>query len=77
MVKRMNGRANDVRDELRNQAIAMVRRPRRDALTWLMLVTLSASAGGCAVAEALIDGLYGGISDTVSTVVTGALLGGE
>ena len=39
-------------------------------LTWLIVL-----CGGCQVEEALIDGFYGGISDTVATVVAEALLG--
>jgi hypothetical protein len=30
---------------------------------------------GCAAGDALIDGLYAGISDTVAAIVSGVLLG--
>ncbi len=35
-------------------------------LSWLSLI----SAGGCRVGEALVDGVYGGISDSVSTLIS-------
>jgi hypothetical protein len=39
-----------------------------------VLTLLLGLCGGCQVEEALIDGFYGGISDTVATVVAEALL---
>ena len=39
-----------------------------------MWVCLAAGIGGCSVRDAFVDGLFGGVSDTVATVVSNALL---
>ncbi len=39
-----------------------------------LLVCLAAGVGGCAIGEAAVDGLFAGISNTISTVVSDALL---
>jgi hypothetical protein len=69
----MNNVRNDLRDEVRDQTVAMLRHPKRHLVAWLFLIALT--TGGCAVMDAVLDGVYGGVSDTVSGIVTGALLG--
>ena len=39
------------------------------------LVSLLWTGTGCSLQESLIDGFYGGISDTVAAIVSGAALG--
>ncbi|MCG3126635.1 MAG: hypothetical protein CHACPFDD_01486 [Phycisphaerae bacterium] len=41
---------------------------------WFGAVSI-AGAAGCSVQEALVDGLYGGVSDTVASIVSNLLLG--
>lgn len=41
----------------------------------LATVACLAPAAGCSFQEALADGFYGGISDTVAAVITRVLLG--
>lgn len=48
----------------------------RNRFAWIVLLGLSAGVGGCSVGEAVIDGFYGGISDTVAGVIAELLLGG-
>jgi hypothetical protein len=43
-------------------------------LTWKGLLLVSMFCGGCDFGQAAVDGLYGGISNTVATVVSNALL---
>ncbi len=38
------------------------------------LVSLLWTGTGCSLQEALIDGFYGGISDTIAAIVSGAAL---
>lgn len=45
------------------------------ALTLVSLAALAMMVTGCAAGDALIDGLYAGISDTVAAIVSGVLLG--
>ena len=37
------------------------------------MVFLLSTGTGCSLHEALIDGLYGGVSDTIAAIVSGAL----
>ena len=39
------------------------------------LVSLLWTGTGCSLQEALVDGFYGGISDTIAASVSGAALG--
>ena len=39
------------------------------------LVSLVWTGTGCSLQEALVDGFYGGISDTIAAIVSGAALG--
>lgn len=43
------------------------------ARIWVGVVGLGLN-GGCTASEALVDGFYGGISDTVATLVSDVLL---
>lgn len=49
-------------------------RPLRWSLFLLCGIVLPMGAG-CQLAESLVDGFYGGISDTVSAAISGFLLG--
>ncbi len=42
----------------------------------VVLLVLCGSAG-CSFQEALLDGFFGGISDTIATIVSNVLLGGN
>ncbi len=44
-------------------------------LVMVGVVSLLWTGTGCSLQEALIDGLYGGISDTIAAIVSGAALG--
>lgn len=39
------------------------------------MLLIVAAACGCSFQEALADGFYGGISDTVAAIISGLLLG--
>ncbi len=41
--------------------------------SFLLLVAMSTA--GCSLQEALIDGAYGGVSDTIAAVISETLLG--
>ena len=49
----------------------------RGRVFWILLTSLPLTTAivGCSFSEALLDGFFGGISDTVATVVTEAALG--
>lgn len=57
--------------------MTMTRLGNRRGWASLILAVLLGGAGGCSVQEAVVDGFYGGISDTVaefvSTLITGAI----
>ena len=54
----------------------MMKKRKNDQLVVVtaLLVCLAAGVGGCAIGEAAVDGLFAGISNTISTVVFDALL---
>ena len=39
------------------------------------LLSVVSFGGGCSLAEAVVDGFFGGISDTVATLVSNSALG--
>ena len=39
------------------------------------MLTLVSTTAGCSLTEAIVDGLFGGISDTVAALVSQAALG--
>ena len=39
------------------------------------MLSLLSTGTGCSLQEALVDGFYGGISDTIAAIVSGAALG--
>jgi hypothetical protein len=39
------------------------------------ILSLATTNTGCALSEAILDGVYGGISDTVAAIVSEATLG--
>ena len=45
------------------------------ALTFVSSAAFAMMATGCVAGDALIDGLYAGVSDTVAAIVSGVLLG--
>jgi hypothetical protein len=47
---------------------------RAGLLTWLVAWTGVLSAG-CQISDSLADGLYGGVSDVVSSIISDAILG--
>ena len=53
--------------------VAAMGRARR-ILPLVLLTIYVVSSCGCTAAEAIVDGLYGGLSDTVSTIVSDAFL---
>lgn len=56
----------------------MTRTPKTCARTALLsaaVVTLSMGTTGCSLPEALLDGLFSGISDTVAGIISGIVLG--
>jgi hypothetical protein len=42
---------------------------------WIGPALVLTSAAGCRVGDAVIDGAYGGISDTVAGIISGVILG--
>ncbi len=44
-------------------------------LLFLALLVLAPAGLGCSFEEAVVDGFYGGISDTIATVISDAALG--
>ncbi len=52
----------------------------RDFIRSLVLIAAAVPVlgiGGCALGESVVDGFYGGISDTVAAVISALLLGGR
>jgi hypothetical protein len=48
----------------------------RQGVTAVALVLLATGVGGCGLQEAVVDGVYGGISDTVAAALSNLLLRG-
>ena len=55
----------------------MVKKPESGIRKWLLLgmLPLLPIATGCSLQEAVVDGFFGGISDTVSALVSDAAVG--
>lgn len=49
----------------------------RNARFWTAMAALllACGASGCSLGEAMVDGVYGGVSDTVSGAIADTLLG--
>jgi len=51
------------------------RRSSRRRLQHVAVVTMGVALAGCSAGEAAVDGVYGGISDTIAAIVSNLLLG--